>query len=313
MLDGAPGPGWEDDGGTGSSAGARPPEGASAPPDGASAPPAAAALRNRSAVRAASRRDLRAAAPPWQPSVAERLREARWSLGPSAAAGALLVLAAAAVLLVLSAGSAPSAVPTPTPAVAVPARTPAPEPSGPSSVPPEPSVAAVGAPLAAAAPAPAEVVVDVAGQVAAPGLVRLPAGARVDDAVRAAGGALPGADVRRVNLARVLLDGEQVVLPAPGEELPAPPVSGPAAAAGPVPPAAAADAAGGGPGGAVDLNSATLADLDALPGVGPVLAQRLLDWRAEHGRFSSVEEIGEVPGFGPAALERLTPLLAVDP
>lgn len=301
MLDGAPGSGWQEDDDDGGASGA------------AAAPPALPAVRDRSALRGAPRRQAQSAEPPWRPTALQRLREARWSLAPSAAAGALLVVAAVVVLLVLSAATSGGAsVPTPTPGVAVPARTPAGASSS-SSV-----SSASGVPVASPSPGGAasggaEVVVDVVGQVARPGLVRLPAGARADDAVRAAGGARPDADLRRVNLARVLVDGEQLVVPAPGEALPSP-TSAPAATA-----ATGAAGAAGGAGsaggraasGPVDLNSATLADLDALPGVGPVLAQRVLDWRAQHGRFSTVEELGEVPGFGPAALARLTPLLVV--
>jgi len=149
------------------------------------------------------------------------------------------------------------------------------------------TVIATGSPIpspgAAVAPAAAELVVDVQGKVRRPGVVHLPAGSRVLDALRAAGGPRPGVPTTSLNLARPLSDGEQVVLDpvAPGADAPA-------------------SAGGGEAGGAVNLNTATLADLDGLPGVGPVLAQRILDWREEHGRFSSVEELQEVPGIGPA-------------
>lgn len=151
------------------------------------------------------------------------------------------------------------------------------------------------------------VVVDVVGQVRRPGVVELPAGSRVNEAVAAAGGVLRGADVAQVNMARVVVDGEQVVVPRPGQSLsPAagPAVTGPAVAA-PVPGAPARPTA------AVDLNTATLGELDTLPGVGPVLAQRILDWRAEHGRFASVDELGEVSGIGEAVLARVQPLVRV--
>lgn len=299
MLDGAPGSGWQED------------------DDADDGVPAVPAVRDRAALRAGSRRDAREAEQAWRPSLAERLGEARWSLPTSAAVGALVVVAAVVVLLVLSAAASGGAsVPTPTPGVAVPVRTPAPLSSSSSAHPAGPPGTQPGASAPGAGGGTGEVVVDVVGQVERPGLVRLPAGSRVDDAVRAAGGARPGADLRRVNLARVLVDGEQLVVPAPGEQLPsaqpAPAgtrptsVSGISAAGG-----SAAGTAAGAAAGPVDLNSATLAELDALPGVGPVLAQRILDWRSEHGRFTSVEELGEVPGFGPAALARLTPLLVV--
>ena len=134
-------------------------------------------------------------------------------------------------------------------------------------------------PLVAGAVEPAsgpEVVVDVAGKVRRPGLVRLPVGARVDDAIRQAGGALPGASTASLNLARKLTDGEQVLVGAP----PGPASGGPAA------------------GGLLDLNTATLQDFDALPGIGPVLADRIISWRTEHSRFASVDQLREVSGIG---------------
>ncbi len=145
------------------------------------------------------------------------------------------------------------------------------------------------------ATAAATVVVDVVGQVRRPGVVELPVGSRVHQAVAAAGGALGGSDLAQVNLARVVVDGEQVVVPGKGQTLPA-------AAAGTAPSAAGGGATGGA---VVDLNSATASDLDALPGVGPVLAQRILDWRTANGRFSSVDELSEVSGIGDAVLTGL--------
>lgn len=138
-----------------------------------------------------------------------------------------------------------------------------------------------------AAPAGPELVVDVAGTVRRPGLVRLRAGARVDDALRAAGGLLPGASTGSLNLARKVADGEQVLV-------------GPAAA-GP------AGAAGGGAvaGGLLDLNAATAQDFDALPGIGPVLADRIVSWRTEHGRFASVDQLREVSGIGESKYQAL--------
>lgn len=149
----------------------------------------------------------------------------------------------------------------------------------------------------------AVVVVHVVGMVRRPGLQRLPPGSRVADAVAAAGGALRGADLAAVNLARPLVDGEQVRVPKPGEVL-GPPGGSPVGGVG-----------GGGGGGAgaagakVALNTADLSALDGLPGVGPVLAQRILDWRSEHGRFTSVDELGEVSGIGEKLLARLRPLV----
>ncbi|MFF2845789.1 helix-hairpin-helix domain-containing protein [Streptomyces sp. NPDC058001] len=135
----------------------------------------------------------------------------------------------------------------------------------------------------------AQIVVDVGGKVREPGLLRLPAGSRVADALEAAGGVRPGTDLVGVNQARLLVDGEQVVVGAP------PGASG--AGAGSV-----TGMAGGGVGGAVtgpvSLNSATAQQLDTLPGVGPVLAQHIIDYRMEHGGFRSVDELREVNGIG---------------
>ncbi|MGY1451711.1 helix-hairpin-helix domain-containing protein [Streptomyces sp. SS8] len=141
--------------------------------------------------------------------------------------------------------------------------------------------------------------VDVAGEVRRPGVHRLPAGARVTDALRAAGGVRPGTDLHGLNRARPLADGEQIVVGEPPTE-----------AAAPGPPAAGA-VAGGGPaaGGPVSLNSATAEQLDALPGIGPVMAQRIIDHRTEHGGFSSVEELREVSGIGERRFAELKPLV----
>lgn len=148
-------------------------------------------------------------------------------------------------------------------------------------------------------------VVHVVGQVRTPGVYRMPAGSRVGDAVTAAGGATRSADLAAVNLARVLVDGEQVVVPKPGENV-GPPVAG-GGASGAAGSGGGQAGAAGADGGKVALNSADLSALDTLPGVGPVLAQRILDWRTEHGRFTSVEELGEVSGIGEKLLAQLTP------
>ena len=162
-----------------------------------------------------------------------------------------------------------------------------------------PEVVSRSAPETTVGEAPqAELVVHVVGQVAKPGLVRLRAGARVADAIESAGGATRAADLTAMNLARAVVDGEQVFVPKPGEE----------------PPAAVAPQMPGGStagDGSVNLNTADLDALDALPGVGPVLAQRILDWRAEHGRFTSVEELGEVSGIGDKLLSQLRPKVTV--
>ena len=156
-------------------------------------------------------------------------------------------------------------------------------------------------PAGTASPAPVtEVVVHVAGRVLHPGVVHLPVGARVVDAIAAAGGATAEADPARINLARQLADGEQVLVLAVGEPMPAPlPGSPPATTGTGAPRQPAADA------GPVNLNTATLADLDTLPGVGPVLAQRILDWRETNGWFTSVDELREITGVGEKRLADL--------
>jgi competence protein ComEA len=140
-------------------------------------------------------------------------------------------------------------------------------------------------------------VVHVVGAVHRPGLYRLPDGSRIDDAVRRAGGPKPKAELALVNLAAPVADGQQVVVPTKS-------------------PVAHGVAAGGsgseGPGVSgvkVHLNSATLEELDTLPGVGPVTAQKILDYRTANGAFRSVEELDAVPGIGPARLEELRPLV----
>jgi len=158
------------------------------------------------------------------------------------------------------------------------------------------TTAATAAPsTVAAAP---ELVVAVAGKVRRPGLVRVPAGSRVADALEAAGGVLPGADLAGVNLARKVGDGEQVAVGVP---------PAPDAAAG----GAAAEGAGaaGSPAAPLDLNMATIEQLDALPGVGPVTAQRIVDWRARNGRFATVDQLREVEGIGERRLGQLRELV----
>jgi competence protein ComEA len=144
---------------------------------------------------------------------------------------------------------------------------------------------------------PATVTVDVAGKVRHPGIAVLDAGARVVDALAAAGGARPGVDLTGLNLARALVDGEQVVV---GEPAP----SGVAAQAAP-------SGAPSGPVTLVDLNTATADQLDALPEIGPVTAASILAWRDEHGGFSSVDELLEVDGIGEATLGKLAPYVTV--
>jgi competence protein ComEA len=142
-----------------------------------------------------------------------------------------------------------------------------------------------------------EVVVHVAGAVARPGLYRLPEGSRVDDAVLLAGGAKPKAALDLVNLAAPVVDGQQVIVPLQG------------AGGGTAPASVGTAGEGDAPGAKVRLNSATLEQLDELPGVGPVTAQQILDYREANGAFRSVDELDAVPGIGPARLEQLRPLV----
>lgn len=153
--------------------------------------------------------------------------------------------------------------------------------------------------------APGVVLVHVAGAVTAPGVVRLPAGSRVNDALSAAGGATADADVNRLNLAQVVQDAQKIHVPRHGEPMSAEAADGAAAGAG------GGDAGAGAPGTKINLNTADVAELDALPRVGPVLAQRIVDWRREHGAFKSVEELDAVDGVGPKMLEALLPLVTV--
>lgn len=138
----------------------------------------------------------------------------------------------------------------------------------------------------------AKLVVDVAGAVRRPGLHALAPGTRIADAVAAAGGATAKADINAVNLAAPIADGEQIVVPARGSG-----AGGASSGAAPSPTAP------------LDLNSASLEQLDALPGIGPTTAQKILDFRQAHGPFHSVAELDAVPGIGQGRLEQLKGLV----
>jgi competence protein ComEA len=143
-----------------------------------------------------------------------------------------------------------------------------------------------------------EIVVHVAGLVAAPGLYRLAGGTRVADALEAAGGPLPEAALDGVNLARPLTDGEQLLVPAAGAAVP----DAPSGTAAPAPAARRPD-------GTLDLNLATQSDLEELPGIGPVMAQRILEHREEIGRFQAVGDLRQVVGIGEKTFQKLAPLV----
>lgn len=214
------------------------------------------------------------------------LRGARVHLTGRAVAGVVVALAVAVGSAALVAGRSapemitPGAITVTTAPVVEPG---VPAPTEPGSV---PTVITAGA-----------VVVHVAGLVATPGVFELPVGSRVVDALQVAGGALPGVDTSTLNLARVLVDGEQIAVGIPA----APDAGGLSPGGGATP----------GPGSPLDLNTASEAQLDALPGVGPVLAGRIVAWREEHGAFTAIEELLEVSGIGTATLADLTALVRV--
>ncbi|MDA2815299.1 ComEA family DNA-binding protein [Nocardiopsis sp. RSe5-2] len=231
--------------------------------------------------------------------VAERLQlnapDGRARLGRAGLGGLLLVCAAAVAATAWFTLGGP------------PASDPAPQLQA-ESAPSDPSPAALSSPGPAppgpesAAPQ-GEVTVHVGGDVNEPGVVTLPAGSRVADAIEAAGGVADGADTGTLNLARPLADGEQILV---GEEYeqaapPAPPGEAPPGAAPP----------GGGEGALIDLNTATQEQLQTLPGVGPVLAERIIAFRTEHGGFKAVEQLQEVSGIGEKRYAELKDLVQV--
>ena len=229
---------------------------------------------------------------------------ARWDPGRT---GALVLALVAAVAAVVAAFGVWSARPSAEPIAGLPVVEAA---SGIGSS----TTARSSATPAAAVPG-APLVVSVAGRVVRPGLLRVPDGSRIGDAVDAAGGALPDTDLTGLNLAARLADGDQVlvgVTPPPGAA-----ASGSGTAAGT--PGAVSSAGSGGVAGAagaaggdkVDLNTATLEQLDTLPGVGPVTAKKILDWRTQNGRFAAVDQLQEVSGIGEARLATLRDLVTV--
>jgi len=243
----------------------------------------------------------------------------RWSLGLRAAVVASVAVLLVAVVVAVVATLRPDDVITlagaddPT-ASGVAAEGPAGAAS--ASSPPSSAGPAAAGPAASGAPAPGAdgvagdgaapgtVVVHVVGEVREPGLVTVPVGARVADAVAAAGGTTKRADTAALNLARAVVDGEQIRVPRPGE--------GPAAGSADDGTGTGADTGAGtgaAGGGLVPLNSAGAAELEQLPGIGPALAGRIIQWRDEHGPFTSVDELDEVSGIGPSVLGQVRDLV----
>ncbi|MFD7757383.1 helix-hairpin-helix domain-containing protein [Streptomyces sp. NPDC059757] len=235
------------------------------------------------------------------PAVRERLPmwlQLRCGLEPRTLAALAVVLVAAAVFAVVHFWSArPQSV-----------RAPDPVSEGAHAPESDPRMDRGGTPDPSPGPPPTggpggRIVVDVSGKVRRPGIYPLPSGARVADALRAAGGVRTGVDLTGLNRARVLMDGEQVVVGAP----PGPQAFG--ATGGAAVGGAAAGAGAGATTGPLSLNSATVEQLDTLPGVGPVLAQHIVDYRTQHGGFRSVGELREVNGIGDRRFADLQPLV----
>ncbi|MDI9919085.1 helix-hairpin-helix domain-containing protein [Rhodococcus sp. IEGM 1379] len=229
-------------------------------------------------------------------SVPERWRDMRWSprrRGALALVIVALVAAGIGVFTVWWGSPTMQAVPPLPAAVGVPI-TASGQPSTSESVSPPIESSGVAAPVG--------VVVSVVGLVRNPGLVTIPDGSRVADALTAAGGVNAGADTLSLNLAQKLSDGDQVVVGVIGDS--APKTSSTAAGTGGAPAASAG-------GGLINLNTATEAELDTLPGVGPVTASAIAAWRTSNGKFTDVEQLGEVDGIGPARLDKLRPLVSV--
>jgi len=154
---------------------------------------------------------------------------------------------------------------------------------------------------------PESIEVHVAGAVLRPGVVQLPSGSRLYEAILAAGGATDKADPDRLNLAAVVEDGQKVLVPIRGEpdQADAPEIGAPASGSG------TGGTGHGSGGGKINLNTASLEELGTLPRVGPVLAQRIVDWRQQHGRFKTVQELDAIDGIGPKLLEALLPLVGI--
>jgi competence protein ComEA len=218
----------------------------------------------------------------------------------------LAMAAAVVVAAVITAAWVMSSRPRPVALSAVTTRTTSSSAAGPvelpGTVPLSPgSSPAVVAPATTTIPtAGVDVVVDVAGRVRRPGLYHLPAGSRIDDALTAAGGARRGVDLTALNLAALLADGQQIVVGPHAQVVGAPPDS-----------VAAADGAAAASTAPVSLNTATLEELETLPRVGPVTAQKILDYRAAHGDFTAIDQLKDVSGIGDVTFAGLAPLVTL--
>ena len=237
-------------------------------------------------------------------------RPRRLAIAPRAAviAGSVLLILALALALravMVSTGAGGQTAPTAAAGTSAAMR---PPPAGTAAA---PAMRPATAPAAGSAAGPGglsatsgSVVVHVTGAVSSPGVVTLPPGSRVTDAINAVGGASADADTEQLNLARVLSDGEQIRVPRIGEVLPdpAPQPGGDAASGARTAPGKSGD---GGASGTVNINTASASELEKLPGIGPALAQRIVEYRDSHGPFASVDSLTDVPGIGKAKLEGL--------
>ncbi|WSU58768.1 ComEA family DNA-binding protein [Streptomyces sp. NBC_01104] len=277
-----------------------------------SSPPVAAAVAGPGPAEVQGSTTGSASAGRWEravPALRERLPvwlQLRCGLEPKTLAALTVVLVAAAVFAAMHFWSdRPASVRAPERVGEAAASGADADAGGPVTPEPSPGAAPAAGPGGPAGPAGsgvpgAQIVVDVGGKVRRPGIHRLPSGSRVADALRVAGGARPGVDLDGLNRARVLVDGEQIIVGAP---------PGPAAAGGTGAGTGGPAAASGASAGPVSLNSGTPEQFDTLPGVGPVLAQHIIDYRTQHGGFRSVDELREVNGIGDRRFADLQPLV----
>ena len=233
-------------------------------------------------------------------------RPRRLAIAPRAAiiaGSALLILALALALraVLVSTGAGSHAAPAAAAGASAPMR---PPPTGAAASPAmNPTTGSAAGPGGLSTTS-GSVVVHVTGAVSRPGVVTLPPGSRVTDAINAVGGASAEADTQQLNLARVLSDGEQIRVPRIGEVLPDP-APQPGGATAPGARTAPGKSGDGGASGTVNINTASASELEKLPGIGPALAQRIVEYRDSHGPFANVDALTDVPGIGKAKLEGL--------